>query len=280
MNSINLLPRDVIRKNNILKQRVVVMAVTLSIYAIILLSYSYFCADYVFSEMQLKAMRPRLENINEMIKRKIDEQAVPVEEEKMKNIIALLRDHGYYSSALEHLVEIINKNVYLNAGDFAAVDDNSVAFEFGAKSKDYKSAMEQVSIFKKDYWIDDVQINSFSGSEGDEIEFEGTIKFKKDVILYHDNYWKYGLALLDMNEDRSIKISNYSAETEKIGDSRIINVKFNGFAYDKEKIKQFEDFLGKASPFIKEIKINFGEKKNGSSARIEFNGTIKVVLGN
>ncbi|MFZ2970399.1 MAG: hypothetical protein WA063_04590 [Minisyncoccia bacterium] len=215
-----------------------------------------------------------------MIKKKIDEQRFPAEEEKMNNTVALLKDRGYYSKALENLVKIINKNVYLNTGVFSVDSDNSVTFKFSAKSKDYKSAMEQISIFKQDYWIDDVQVNSFSGKDGEEIEFEGMIKFKKDVILYHDNYWRFGLALLNMNEDKSVKISNYSAETENVNDSKITDAKFNGFAYDKEKIKQFEDFLGKSSPFVKEIKINFDEKQNGNSGRIEFNGTMKVVLGN
>jgi len=280
MNSINLLPKEIVHRNNILKQRIIIILASVSIYAIIIVSYSFFYADYVMSDLQLTAAKAQLDSIDQVIMKKIEEQRTPVEEEKIKKIISLLNVHPYFSKAFEHINSILSKNVYLMSGDFSIPDEQNVVFKFNAKAKDYRSAMEQISLFKEDYWINDVRVGTFSGNEGNEISFDGSLALKREIISYHDNYWEYGLALIDTNKDGSIKLTNYSAETAKTDNGTTINVKFDGIAYNVEKIKEFEDLIKNSSKFIKEVKVNFDEKKSVDAAVIEFNGTAKIVLDN
>ena len=147
------------------------------------------------------------------------------------------------------------------------------------------AAVNQIAIFKNSYWINDAEIDSIAindstGSSDGEIKFEGNLKFKKDLVLFRERHWDFGLALLSSRVDRYIKIDEYSAKliNEKSNSKNLVKVEFSGIAYDEDKLILFENNLKQIKVFVKNVSISHGLDKEDNNKIIKFEGEMELEL--
>ncbi|MEA2098061.1 MAG: hypothetical protein U9P70_03235, partial [Patescibacteria group bacterium] len=218
----------------------------------------------------------RLEKLDEDIEMGISRNRFQVEESKIKDVASLLDNHSYYSELLEMLQDVISDNVYLTSCDFSFGDKGNLSLVFTGSAKNYVAAIEQIAIFKDSYWIDNVNIDALADSGTGEITFNGSLGLKRDLILYHEYYWNFGIELLSLKIDRDLKIEEYSAVLKGYDSEDILEIKFSGISYDEKKMILFENDLKEIGDFIKDVSVSYDLSEEEHPSVIRFNGKMKL----
>lgn len=277
MSSINLLPKNFgfeKKKEKQKKMMIICSAFLISIAVIsCLATYAYKIAVSKKSD----SLDYEIKGINNNIEKEISDNESFLTVDRIKNVRELLDDHKYFSKVFNIIQNVISEDVYLTESELL-FDDGELSLKISGVADNYLTAVNQVAIFKNSYWIDDVKINEISADEGNEAQFEGSLKFKKELVSFREDYWDFGLALLSSKVDRYIKIDEYSAVLidEKDNNENSIKVKFGGIAYDEERLVLFEDNLKQVKVFVKSISISSGLDKKDNNKIIKFEGEMEL----
>ncbi|MDF1498387.1 MAG: hypothetical protein P1P85_03500 [Patescibacteria group bacterium] len=254
MSSINLLPTSIKIKSSLKKQRRDIFLISFFMIFISTVLFIGFYYEKAMAQKKIEDIDLKLDKLDVEIKDEIDKKKSPLAENKINESSNILQKHYYYSRALKFIQKIINKDVYLLDGAFQENED-SIIFDFSAVAENYSAAVNQIAVFKNYYLVNKVVINGININSNQEAEFDGQLKLKKDTILYHRNYWDFGLSMLSFKTDRYIKINNFSANMKEIPEKgEILEVEFDGIAYDLEKIASLEgDFQREFKTIINEV---------------------------
>lgn len=277
MSSINLLPKNIVIKENSAKRKRDIFLISFFMLSVSIIAYAVIYINDANAVKELSYVDSRLEELDKDIKKELDKNKFPIEENKIKDAVILLDDHNYYSKALEAVKNLINNDVYLVSGGFSSGDEENLTFSFSGFAENYMAAMEQVAVLKNSFWIKEVNIYNFSSGGDEGAQFEGNVIFNKDIIAYSENYWDIGLALLSSRTDRFLKIENYSANLIESADGKdIIEIKFDGIAYDKERLVLLEDNLKEVKNFVIDASVSYDLDKKQESDPVEFKGNMKL----
>lgn len=277
MSSINLLPKNIIIKEDSAKRKRDIFLISFFMLSVSVIAYAVIDTSRVSAVKELSYADLRLEELDKNINKELYKNKFPIEESKIKDAVILLDDHNYYSKALEIIQDLINNDVYLVSGGFSSSGEEDLTFSFSGFAKNYIAAMEQVAVLKNSFWINEVSIYNFSSSGDEGAQFEGEVIFNKDIIAYSENYWDLGLALLSSRMDRFMKMENYSANLiEAEGEEYIIEIEFNGIAYDEERLSLLEDDLKGIEHFVIDASVSYDLNKKQESGFIEFKGNMKL----
>lgn len=281
MPSINLLPKDFNTQVNSGKEKASIIALSFFLMLVSVISYSATYLGKANNSNTSKLFDIEIQNINDQVEKEYNKNKLFSIEDGAKNAEALLKEHYYFSKALKMLQMTITDGVYLTKNDLSLSEDGNLIFDFAGVAKDYLAAINQIAVFKNSYWIYDAKIESIKDMGNNETVFDGKLIANKDLVLYHENYWEFGLALLSSKIDRDFKIGKYSAilkKTEDVGN--VVDVEFSGVAYNEKKLSLLEDDLKQMNLFVKEASISYsagnsGDKKESQNA-IKFKGKMKL----
>lgn len=279
MSSINLLPKNLVIKENSAKRKRDVFVISFLMLFVSAIMYTSIYIEKVMAEKNLGATNLILDSLDKEIKAELDENKFPIQEDKMQDAMDLLNSHSYYSKVLEKVQELVNEDVYLSSGSFSVDDESSnVIFSFDGFAQNYKSAMEQIAVLKNSFWVDKVEIYNFSFTEGTGIGFDGEVVFNEKLLKYNEKYWEFGLNALEEKTDRFLRIDNYSADLVDLDDNYIINITFDGMAYEEGKLISLESELSSLGDFISEVVVDYDLMKELKDDAIEFKGSFKMIF--
>jgi len=282
MSSINLLPEDFKFKGRDSKEKITVVMLSFFLIFVSAVSYVGVYIDKVYSLNNSVRLDSETEKIDAEIKKEINNSELISVKDKTENVKDLLGEHRYFSKALKLLQDTMADDVYLTKSDLSLdKKDGSLVLKFDAIAKNHLAAVDQIVAFKSSYWVEDANVGGFSSDKDGRIGFGGNLKLKKDLVLYHDDYWNFGLDLLSSKIGRYIKITKYFAKLEKkTGDDgeNVIEIKFNAVAHNKEKIALFEDSLKQMEIFVRDVSIfyDMNESKDTKEKTIGFRGEMKL----
>lgn len=281
MSSINLLPKDFDAQVNSKRERASIFALSFFLMLVSIMSYSAIYLSKTDNSNTSKLLDIEIQNINDRIEKEYNKNKLFSMENNAKDAEALLKEHYYFSKALKMLQMTITNDVYLTKNDLSLSEDGNLIFNVAGVAKNYLAAINQIAVFKDSYWIYDAKIGSIKDMGNNETVFDGKLIANKDLVLYHENYWEFGLALLSSKIDRDLKIDKYDATLKKTEDTgSTVDVEFSGVAYNEKKLSLLEGDLKQMSLFVKEASIsynagNLGNKKESQNT-IKFKGKMKL----
>lgn len=254
MPSINLLPEDFATETNKHRERIAVYILA----AVFLLSSAL---SYVFVRGEKDLVAANIE--------KIDGEVVDVKkniEDSMKagdlissdydkeDIEKLLGEHLYFSEGLDFMKTLIIKDVYLDNLEISPYSDGkNLEFVFTLNTNNSAKLSDQVASIKDSFWVKSLNFSSSVSKDDSKDEDEETLYtadvtmlVDKELFVYHDQYWDYGIEKLIECVDRRIDITSYSVtlnKAEKEGEKDSVTVKFEGTAYGSDAVESFEEKL-------------------------------------
>lgn len=285
MSLINLLPENFTsKKKNKKKQKRVIAACSAFLVLASVISCAAVYADKVIASKKSDFFDAEMKKIEIGIEREINNNELFLTGDEIRNIRSLLNNHNYFSKAFNVIQNTIAEDVYLTESELSFGGGGDLMLKISGMADNHLAIVNQIAIFKNSFWIDSVEIDGIAADsgaidDGDKISFDGNLKFKKDLVLFREYYWDFGLALLSSKVDRYIKIDKYSAVLMggESGGKDYVKVEFDGIAYDEEKLILFEDDLKQLAVFVKNISISRDfDKKNGGKA-IKFKGEMELT---
>ncbi|MCK5490639.1 MAG: hypothetical protein KAI67_02235 [Candidatus Pacebacteria bacterium] len=277
MSSINLLPKSFVDKKYLVKRKRDTYLISCFM---LLFSIAAFTIVFLMNNTLVKELSDIDSRLNELdveIKMGLNENKLPVEEYIMNDAKILLDSHNYYSKALNVVQKIINNDVYLMHGGFNVADQEDLIFSFSGFAKNYMAAIEQIAVLKDSFWIKKVNIYTFTSDKDEGVEFEGDVVFNRDILLYREEYFNFGLEILSLRTNRFLKLENYSANLiESVDDEDLIEIEFDGIAYDKDKLILLEKSLENASRFVKSVSVSYDLDGKQESDFIRFKGNMQL----
>jgi len=277
MSSINLLPKSFVNKKYLVNRKRDTFLISCGMLFISIVIYGSVFVSNLSTVGELSDVDLKLDELDVVIREELNENKSQLEEKETKDVIKLLENQRYYSKALSRMQNMINKDVYLTRGGFSFVDEEILIFDFSGFAKDYMAAIEQVAVFKDSFWINEVNVYDFSSEKDEGVKFEGNVVFKKDIISFSEDYYDFGLDIISSRTNRFLKVENYSAELIEFTERKyIVEIKFNGVAYDKEKLELFEESLKDASRFVTEALVEYDLAEKQESDFIKFKGKMKL----
>ena len=285
MSSINLLPKNFESEKDEKKQKKIIVVCSIFLVAISIISLAAVYVDKTAASKKSDSLNFEIEEVNSSIEEEIDSNELFLITDRVENIRELLDDHNYFSKVFNTLQNAISEDVYLTESELTFDEDGGLILEISGVANNYSTAVSQVAIFKNSYWIEEAEISSITsgGSEAnssDEINFNGSLKFKKEIVFYREYYWDFGLALLSSKVNRYIQIDKYSASLmdEKSDGENSIKVKFSGIAYDEGKLISFKINLEEEKVFVKNVSVSYDLNERNDNRIIEFEGEMEIEL--
>ncbi|MEA1937168.1 MAG: PilN domain-containing protein [Patescibacteria group bacterium] len=279
MSSINLLPEKIKNKKNKERQKSFFFAFSALLLVISVLSYlgAYINKTTAFNKSEELGLE--MKKVSVSIEKEIENNELFLTKSQIKDIAEILDSHSYFSKAFGVVQSIIVDGVYLEDSSLS-FDEENLIMEISGVADNYPAVVNQIAIFKNSYWIDKVEINEISLGEKGDVSFSGSLKIKNDAVLFYEDYWNFGLALLSSKVDRYLKINEYSAQFKKaVGDEeKLVEVEFSGIAYDTEKLISFEDDLKQIDIFVKDVSISYDLNKKNDDNAIDFKGKMELNM--
>jgi len=277
MSSINLLPKNFVDKKYLVKRKrdTYLISCFMLLFSITAFIIVFFMNNTLVKELSYIDLR--LNELDVEIKMGLNENKLPVEENIINDAKILLDSHNYYSKALNVVQKIVNNDVYLIHGGFNVADQEDLIFSFSGFAKNYMAAIEQIVVLKDSFWIKEVNIYTFTSDKDEGVEFEGAVVFNRGILLYREEYFNFGLEILSSRTNRFLKLENYSANLiEFVDDEDLIEIEFDGIAYDKDKLILLEKSLENASRFVKSVSVSYDLDEKQDSDFIKFKGNMQL----
>ncbi len=280
MPSINLLPKKIRYKENEERQKRIFFVFSALLLIISISSYLGAHIDKAIATDKSEKLSLEMKKVGVDIEKEIENNELFLTKNQIKDIAEMLDDHSYFSKAFGVIQNIIIDGVYLKESGLSLDKEENLTMEISGVADNYLAIISQIAVFKNSYWIDNVEINDISLEDENGVSFSGSLKFKRDVILFHENHWNFGLSFLSSKIDRYLKINEYSAELKKITDSdkKSLKVKFNGVAYDTEKLAVLENDLKQMNIFVKSVSIHYNLNEKNDDNTINFSGEMELNM--
>lgn len=281
MSSINLLPKKMRFKENKEKQRRIFFAFSVLLLIISVISYLGVYIEKTIASDKSEKLNLEMKKVSTDIEKEMENNKLLLTKNGIKDITKILNDHNYFSKAFSVIQNIVTDDICLEESNLSFNKDENLVMEVSGTADNYSAVVNQIAIFKNSYWIDNVEIESISYEEKDgDIVFSGNLKFKREVISFHENYWDSGLLLLSLKVDRYLSIDSYSAELKEMPDSNenFVQVSFSGIAYDAKKLIPLENDLKQMDAFIKSASVTYDLNKKNDNNTIDFSGEMKLNI--
>jgi Tfp pilus assembly protein PilN len=284
MSSINLLPKDFGSKGNKKKQKKITVVLSVFLALILVVLYATVSIDKIIASKESDSLDSEMKKISDDIKKEVNDNELFLMGDKIKNIRGLLDSHNYFSKMFNVIQNVISEDVHLTKSELLFDEKENLTLRIDGVADSYLTAIDQIAIFKNSYWIDKVEIKNITtnnnADSGEEINFSGNLIFKKDLVLFHEYYWDFGLALLSSKIDRHIEVNEYSAVlvNGKADNKSFVEIEFSGVAYNEEKLIEFKNNLKQENNFIKSISISYGLDEKDNDRVINFKGNMELEL--
>jgi hypothetical protein len=147
---------------------------------------------------------------------------------------------------------------------------------------DYDTLIKQLLIFEDSFWIQSTEFGEIGKSKEDG-SVSVTIKttLRTDLFGFQEQYWDYGLGVLSKHTNRYIEVSSYSINLQKssngINGDQIekIKVSFEGKAYDKDHMDEFEKSL-KSATEVENLHVNRFSLADDKPGVVNFRGDMEL----
>lgn len=280
MSSINLLPKSFSLEKNKKRQKNVIIICSVFLVFVSIISCLIVYAHKTIASKESDSLDYIIGGINNNIEKEINGNGLFLAVDKIESIRGLLNDHRYFSKVFNIIQNIISEDVYLTESELLFDENENLILGISGIADNHLAAVNQIAIFKNSYWIDNVEIDNIAAESGHEVTFSGNLKLKKELVLFREYYWDFGLTLLSSKMDRYIKIDEYSARLmnkESNGEGSV-KIEFSGIAYDEKKLVLFEDDLKQIKNFVKDVSISYDLDKKGDDKIIKFKGEMELEL--
>lgn len=280
MPSINLLPENFTIEAYKKKEKVVVYILAV---CFLLVSCSV-CAWAEVGKQNEEKDAARLDKdlaqVKKDIKYNVEQSDLLSSEYNRNDVEKLLKNHIYLSKGMNFLKSIVMKDAYLGKADIAQRTDGDFDVKLEIHAKDYDALMSQLFILQDSFWIKSVKIGDINTTKDADASTSADLVVRKDLFVYHDQYWDFGLENLAANCNRYIEIDNYSVVLQN-GNSKNTNassvvVTFDGKTYDSVKLDELESALKKKNDIVKEIKINRTSSADNKPGVVSFHGSMTL----
>ena len=280
MSSINLLPKKIRYEESEERQKRILFTFSVLLLIISVSSYLGVHIDKTIASDKSKKLSLEMKMVSADIEKEIENNELFLTKNQIKDIAEILGSHSYFSRAFGVIQNITVDGVYLKESNLSLNKDGNLTMGIGGAADSYLTIINQIAVFKNSYWIDNVEINDISLEDESGVSFSGSLEFKGDVVLFHEDYWNFGLSLLSSKIDRYLEINEYSAELEKIADSgeKFVKVKFGGVMYDTEKPVLLENDLKQMSVFVKNVSISYDLNEKNDDNTVNFNGEMELIM--
>lgn len=282
MPSINLLPEDFAIESY--KKREKVLVYLLAVFFLLFSAVAVAGAEIKKKDVQkdLEVLDTEINSVDSKIEEEINDNELLSSEYDKNDIEKLLNEHSYFSKGLDFLKDKIIKDVYLQTAKFSKNESGEFELEIAAGVKDYNAAAAQIVALKDSYWVKDVNIKTIDSEKGNETIMSGTITLKKELFVFSEQYWNFGLEVLTANSNRYISIDAYTAILKKVKDEKTkeekeyISVTFKGKAYKESELDNFETKLKADNLNIQSIEIKRDNPSQTVAGVINFKGEMLV----
>ncbi len=282
MPSINLLPEDFAIESY--KKREKVLVYLLAVFFLLFSAVAVAGAEIKKKDVQkdLEVLDTEINSVDSKIEEEINDNELLSSEYDKNDIEKLLNEHSYFSKGLDFLKDKIIKDVYLQTAKFSKNESGEFELEIAAGVKDYNAAAAQIVALKDSYWVKDVNIKTIDSEKGNETIMSGTITLKKELFVFSEQYWNFGLEVLTANSNRYISIDAYTAVLKKVKDEKTkeekeyISVTFKGKAYKESELDNFETKLKADNLNIQSIEIKRDNPSQTVAGVINFKGEMLV----
>jgi len=281
MSSINLLPKKIRFKESEEKQKRIFFAFSALLLIISVISYLGVYIEKTIASEKSEGLSLEMKKVSADIEKEIENNELLLTKNEIKDIAKILNDHDYFSKAFSVIQDTTTDNICLEESILSLDKNEDLIMDINGTANNYSAVVNQIAIFKNSYWIDSVEINNISREENtNNIIFSGNLKFKKEVVLFHEDYWDSGLLLLSSKIDRYLSIDKYSAELKEMSDSNesFVQVRFSGIAYDAKKLISLENNLKQMSAFVKNVSVVYDLNKKNDDNTINFSGEMKLNI--
>ena len=280
MPSINLLPKKIRYKESEERRKEILFAFSVLLLIISGISYLGAYVEKTIASDKSEKLSLEMKMVSADIEKEIKNNELFLTKNQIKDIAEILNNHSYFSKAFGVIQNITVEGVYLKESNLSLDKDGNLTMEISGIANSYLTIINQIAVLKNSYWIDNVEINDISLEDESGVSFSGSLGFKEGAVLFHEDYWNFGLSLLSSKIDRYLKINEYSAELEKIADSgeKFVKVKFSGVVYDTEKLDLLENDLKQMSVFVKSASISYDLSKKNDDNTVNFSGEMELTM--
>lgn len=221
-----------------------------------------------------------IENVKQEIENAIEKSDLLSSEYNKKDVEKVLGEHVYLSKGLFFLKGIIIQGVYLENLEYSS---DTSGISMSVRAKDYETLIKQVLLFEDSFWIESVSFGGIEKSEEDgSVAVEVESIFKKDVMSFQEHYWDFGLGILAERTSRYVEISDYSVKLQEIEDkntgtpTKKVILSFEGQAYDKTHLDDFEKSLNEVSEIAEKVTISRFSLADDKPGVINFRGNLTL----
>jgi Tfp pilus assembly protein PilN len=280
MPSINLLPENFTIEAFKKREKIAVYIV-----GFVFLAATVSIGAWVMNEKQVQAknvaqLDSEISQVKKEIKYNVESSSLLASEYSKNDIDKLLKEHVYFTKGAALLKGLVVKDAYVTGVTLQAGGSDTFDVEIGVAARDYDVMANELSLLQDTFWI-----KSFKQGEI-KLEKEGGVvttakaKVRRDLFLYHDQYFDFGIETLAAACDRFIVIDGYNValKTEKNAitgtDENSVVVTFSGKTYDSAKLDAFEKKLNGRTDIVKELKISKATSAEDKPGVISFRGNM------
>lgn len=281
MPSINLLPENFTIE--VYKRREKTAVYILAVFFVLssALSYTLIELERRDVEKNTKVVDGEIEKVEGQIKDEIEKSDLLSSQYNKKDIENVLGEHAYSSKGMAFLKNNIIKGAYLTKLD---CDPAKTSVKMSMVARDYDTLTKQLLIFEDSFWIESVDFGDITKSKEDgSVAVDLDVVFRKDMFSFQEQYWDFGLGVLSTRVNRYVEISSYSvSEQETKGANaddapvKKVIVSFEGKAYDKTHLDDFEKSLNSASEIEKKVTLNRFSLADDKPGVIDFRGNLTL----
>jgi Tfp pilus assembly protein PilN len=285
MPSINLLPENFTIEAY--KRREKAAIYILAVFFVLSSSLAYGLVELEKRDVEknIKTVDGEIESVKGQIKTEIEKSDLLSSEYNKKDIEKVLGEHRYLSKELTFLKGLILQGVYLT--DLSCEPEKST-MTMKLQARDYDTLIKQLLLFEDSFWLEQVKFSGVEKSKEDgsvTVEIELTVR--KDLISFQEHYWDFGLGILSTRTNRYVEISNYAialqkgenGEEDSEGQAQKVTVSFEGKAYDKEHLDEFEKSL-KSADGVEKSTLNRFSLADDKPGVINFRGNVTLKYDN
>lgn len=279
MPSINLLPENFTIEANRRREKTAVYVLAVFFVLSSAVAYGFIELERRQVEKDTKAIDVKIENVKTEIKNEIEKSDLLSSDYNKNDIEKVLGEHAYVSKGLTFLKDNIIKGVYLKTLDCAAA---SGTVEMETVARDYDTLIKQLLIFEDSFWIQSVEFGDVEKSKEDgSVSVAIKTTLRTDLLGFQEQYWGYGLGVLSKYTNRYIEVSSYSINLQKssngINGDQVekIKVSFEGKAYDKGRMDEFEKSL-KSAAEVENLHVNRFSLADDKPGVVNFRGDMEL----
>ena len=191
MPSINLLPKELNIKKEIMRSGKSKVAFTISlllVFSSVMLLVCLYVSNY-YSLKKNESLSSKIKIADEKIEKEVFDNKFLIAEVKAKEDSSLLAKHTYFTRAIDAVRGNLIDGVYLNELSISSEESDEeefVDFKFNGIARNYASIASQARIFKNLSYVENVSVESVSNDKNGYKDFDGTIRFKKEIVFYEN----------------------------------------------------------------------------------------------